>query len=224
MSITGSPDGEPQKVGVALVDVLAGLFSSVGILAALRHREATGRGQLVEVDLLSALLAGLVNQASAFTIAGQVPSRMGNAHPSIAPYELFRTGSGELVVAVGTDRQFAALCELLGAPELARDPRFAGNDERVRNRPALREALEERLAARPASAWAEALTAARVPAGVVNDLAGAFRLAADLGLDPIVSVPREDGTAVELTRNPIGLSATPPTYRSAPPRFPAAAP
>ncbi len=224
MSITGSPDGEPQKVGVALVDVLAGLFSSVGILAALRHREATGRGQLVEVDLLSALLAGLVNQASAFTIAGQVPSRMGNAHPSIAPYELFRTGSGELVVAVGTDRQFAALCELLGAPELARDPRFAGNDERVRNRPALREALEERLAARPASAWAEALTAARVPAGVVNDLAGAFRLAADLGLDPIVSVPREDGSAVELTRNPIGLSATPPTYRSAPPRFPAAAP
>ncbi|MGZ8665952.1 MAG: CaiB/BaiF CoA transferase family protein [Solirubrobacterales bacterium] len=220
MSITGSPDGEPQKVGVALVDVLAGLFSSVGILAALRHREATGRGQLVEVDLLSSLLAGLVNQASAFTIAGQVPSRMGNAHPSIAPYELFRTGEGELVVAVGTDRQFAALCELLGAPELARDRRFAGNDDRVRNRSVLREALEQRLAARPASAWAEVLTAARVPAGVVNDLAGAFQLAADLGLDPIVEVPREDGSAVGLTRNPIGLSATPPSYRSAPPRLP----
>ena len=159
MSITGSPDGEPQKVGVALVDVLAGLFASVGILAALRHREATGEGQLVEVDLLSSLLAGLVNQASAFTIAGEVPARLGNAHPSIAPYELFRTGEGELVIAVGTDRQFAALCEVLGAPELARDARFAGNDDRVRNRAVLREALEQRLAARPASAWAEALTA-----------------------------------------------------------------
>ncbi len=219
MSITGNPDDEPQKVGVALVDVLAGLFSSVGILAALRHREATGRGQLVEVDLLSSLLAGLVNQASAFTIAGQVPSRMGNAHPSIAPYELFATAEGELVVAVGTDRQFAVLCELLDAPELAADLRFAGNDERVRHRPALRDELEARLAARTASEWAEALTAARVPAGVVNDLAGAFRLAAELGLDPIVSVPREDGSAVELTRNPIRLTATPATYRSAPPQL-----
>jgi crotonobetainyl-CoA:carnitine CoA-transferase CaiB-like acyl-CoA transferase len=147
---------------------------------------------------------------------------MGNAHPSIAPYELFRTGDGDLVVAVGTDRQFGTLCELLEAPELARDPRFAENDERVRNRPALREELEARLISRTANEWAEALTAARVPAGVVNDLAGAFRLAADLGLDPVVQVPREDGGAVELTRNPIRLSATPAAYRSAPPRLPSA--
>ena len=119
MSITGSPEGEPQKVGVALVDVLAGLFSTVGILAALRHREATGKGQRVEVNLLSSLLAALVNQASGFTIAGEVPERLGNAHPSIAPYELLRTGEGDLVVAVGTDRQFSALSEVLGAPELA---------------------------------------------------------------------------------------------------------
>ena len=224
MSITGSPEGEPQKVGVALVDVVAGLFAAVGILAALRHREATGEGQRVEVDLLSSLLAGLVNQASGFTIAGEVPGRLGNAHPSIAPYELLRSAEGELVVAVGTDRQFSALCEVLEAPELAQDPRFSGNDDRVRNRLALREALEARLAARPASAWAEALTAVRVPAGVVNDLAGAFGLARDLGLEPIVAVPRDDGTSVDLTRNPIGLSATPPTYRSAPPRLPGASP
>ena len=222
MSITGSPEGEPQKVGVALVDVLAGLFSTVGILAALRHREATGKGQRVEVNLLSSLLAALVNQASGFTIAGEVPGRLGNAHPSIAPYELLRTGEGDLVVAVGTDRQFSALSEVLGAPELARDPRFAGNDERVRNRGALRAELEERLAARTATEWAEALSASRVPAGVVNDLAGAFRLAAQLGLDPIVALPRDDGSAVELTRNPIGLSATPTSYRSAPPRLPSA--
>ena len=113
MSITGSPDGEPQKVGVAVVDVLAGAFAAVGILAALRHRDATGEGQLVAVDLLSALLFSLVNQGSAYTIAGVVPDRLGNAHPSIAPYELFQTGDGELVLAVGNDRQFAALCEVL---------------------------------------------------------------------------------------------------------------
>jgi crotonobetainyl-CoA:carnitine CoA-transferase CaiB-like acyl-CoA transferase len=217
MSITGAPEGEPQKAGVALVDVLAGLFSTVGILAALRHREATGEGQLVEVDLLSALLAALVNQGAAYTAGGVVPTRMGNQHPSIAPYELLPTAEGELVLAVGNDRQFAALCEVVGTPELAMDPRFCTNTARVHHRGLLRTALEERLAARPATAWAAALTEARVPAGVVNDVAGAFRLAAALGLQPIISVPRADGTTVDLPRNPIGLSRTPPTYRSAPP-------
>jgi crotonobetainyl-CoA:carnitine CoA-transferase CaiB-like acyl-CoA transferase len=220
MSITGEPDGEPQKVGVALVDVLAGLFSTVGILAALRDRDATGEGQLVEVDLLSALLAALVNQGSAFTIAGVVPGRMGNAHPSISPYELYGTGDGDLVVAVGNDRQFAALCEVLGAPELVDDPRFASNGDRVAHRDALKRELVERLRTRPASDWARELTAVRVPAGVVNDLEGAFALAQALGLEPIVSVPARDGGTVALTRNPIRLSRTPPSYRSAPPPMP----
>jgi crotonobetainyl-CoA:carnitine CoA-transferase CaiB-like acyl-CoA transferase len=220
MSITGAPDGEPQKVGVALVDVLAGLFASVGILAALRHRDRTGQGQRVEVSLLSALLAGLVNQASAYTIAGSVPGRMGNAHPSISPYELYATGEGDLVVAVGNERQFAALCEVLSAPELTDDPRFGSNSDRVANRAALKAELITRLAAAPASEWAQRLTAARVPAGVVNDLAGAFALAQAVGLDPIVEVPSADGPPVALTRNPIGLSRTPPTYRSAPPALP----
>ena len=220
MSITGTPDGEPQKVGVALVDVLAGLFSTIGILAALEHRRESGKGQLVEVDLLSALLAGLVNQASAYTVAGVVPGRMGNAHPSITPYEPLRCADGELVVAVGNDRQFGALCEALGAPELASDPRFADNKARVANRDAMRAALEERLAARPAADWAQTLTAARVPAGVVNDIGAAFELARGLGLEPVVSIAREDGTTIELVRNPIRLSATPASYRSAPPRFP----
>ncbi|MCW3063341.1 MAG: CoA transferase [Solirubrobacterales bacterium] len=223
MSITGPADGEPQKVGVALVDVLAGLFSAVGILAALRHRDATGEGQRVEVDLLSSLLAALVNQASAYTSGGVVPQRMGNQHPSIAPYELFRAADGDLVVAVGNERQFAALCDVIEAPELASDPRFAGNAARVEHRVALREALVARLGTRPATEWAEALTAVRVPAGVVNDVAGAFRLAADLGLGPVVALPREDGSTVALTRNPIGLSATPPRYDSAPPPLPDAA-
>ena len=221
MSITGQPGGEPTKVGVALVDVLAGLFATVGILAALRHRDATGEGQLVEVDLFSSLLAALVNQGSAYTVAGVVPGRLGNRHPSIAPYELFPTAAGELVLAVGNDRQFAALCETLGAPELADRAEYAANPARVEHREALAAELTRLLAARPAAEWAELLTAARVPAGVVNDLAGAFALAASLGLDPTVSLPRPDGGTVELTRNPIRLAKTPPIYRSAPPELPA---
>lgn len=220
MSITGAREGEPQKVGVALVDVLAGLFASVGILAALRHRDATGQGQRVDVDLLSALLAALVNQGSGYTIAGAVPERLGNAHPSISPYELFDTAQGQLVLAVGNERQFTALCEVLGAPELAREERFTGNGQRVAHRLLLRAELERRLAAKAAVDWAGELTAVRVPAGVVNDLAGAFALAESLGLDPVVEVPAPDGASVPLTRNPIRLSLTPPSYRSAPPRLP----
>jgi crotonobetainyl-CoA:carnitine CoA-transferase CaiB-like acyl-CoA transferase len=221
MSVTGDPAGEPMKAGVALVDVLAGLFATVGILVALRARaQRGGEGQLVEVDLLSALLASLVNQGSAYTIAGAVPERMGNRHPSISPYEVYATGEGELVLAVGNDRQFAALCEELGAPDLAADPRFATNPARVEHREALGAELERLLAARPAAAWAEVLLARRVPAGQVNDLGAAFAFAERLGLDPTVAIPREDGSEVSLTRNPIRLSATPPTYRSAPPDLP----
>ena len=217
MSITGPSDGEPQKVGVAIVDVLAGLFAAVGILAAVRHRDVTGEGQRVEVDLLTSLLAALVNQGSGYTIGGVIPRRLGNAHPSIVPYELFDTSDGQLVLAVGTDRQFQSLCAVLGSAELAGDERFATNPQRVEHRNALRLELERRLATSSARAWAEKLTTARVPAGTVNDLAGAFALAASLGLEPIVDVPSEGGGSVRLTRNPIGLSVTPPTYRSAPP-------
>ncbi|MGB9182973.1 MAG: CoA transferase, partial [Solirubrobacteraceae bacterium] len=237
MSITGSPEGEPQKVGVALVDVLAGLFASVGILAALRHREATGEGQRVEVDLLSALLAALVNQASSYTVAGVVPGRLGSAHPSISPYDLYATGAGDLVIAVGNDRQFSALCRVLDIPAAATDRRFATNGDRVAHREALRAQLEAALKQRPAADWAAELTAVRVPAGVVNDVRGAFELAESLGLEPIVAVPSArdadgsadadadaDGSAdakppVRLTRNPIRLSRTPPRYRRRPPRL-----
>jgi crotonobetainyl-CoA:carnitine CoA-transferase CaiB-like acyl-CoA transferase len=220
MSITGPADGDPQKVGVALVDVLAGLFATVGILAAVHCRERTGVGQRVDVTLLGALLAALVNQGSAYTVAGEVPQRMGNEHPSITPYELFHTADGQLVIAVGNDRQFSLLCEALGASGLADDQRFATNPARVEHRRELRAELERRLSARPAAEWAEVLTAVRVPAGVVNDLAGAFRLAQSLGLDPIVSVPRTSGPNVSLTRNPIALSETPAEYRLAPPELP----
>jgi crotonobetainyl-CoA:carnitine CoA-transferase CaiB-like acyl-CoA transferase len=217
MSITGEPAGEPQKVGVALVDVVTGLYAAVGILAALRHRERTGEGQRVEVDLMSCLLSALVNQASAYTLAGSVAARMGNAHPSIAPYELYPTGDGDLVLAVGNDKQFAALCGVLDAPELATDERYATNTARVANREALKETLTTRLEARPASQWVELLIAVSVPAGVVNDIAGAFAMADAIGLRPTVEIPRQDGTVARLTRNPINMSATPATYRTAPP-------
>jgi crotonobetainyl-CoA:carnitine CoA-transferase CaiB-like acyl-CoA transferase len=220
MSITGRPDDEPQKVGVALVDVITGLFASVGILTALRHRDATGVGQRVEVDLLSSLLAALVNQSSAFTAAGVVGQRMGNAHPSIAPYQLYSAADGNLVLAVGNNPQFAALCSALGAPELASDARFATNTDRVAHREELREALEDRLATRPVAAWTARLTALGVPAGAVNDIQGAFELAERLGLDPIATMTDEYGHEVRLPRNPIRLSQTPARYRTAPQALP----
>jgi crotonobetainyl-CoA:carnitine CoA-transferase CaiB-like acyl-CoA transferase len=217
MSITGEADRDPQKVGVAVVDILTGLFATSGILAALRHRDHSGQGQKVEVSLLASLLAALVNQASAYTAGGVVPQRMGNAHPSISPYELYETARGQLVIAVGNDRQFGALCEAIGRPELADDERFATNSERVANREALREELDGALREQPAEHWSEELTDARVPAGPVNDVGAAFRLAAELGLDPVVDIPSADGPPTPLTRNPINLSQTPASYRSAPP-------
>jgi crotonobetainyl-CoA:carnitine CoA-transferase CaiB-like acyl-CoA transferase len=219
MSITGQPDSEPQKVGVALVDVIAGLFATTGIIAGLRHRDVTGEGQRIEVDLLSSLLAALANQASAYTAAGVVPRRMGNEHPSIAPYELLSTAGGDLVVAVGNDRQFGDLCRVLGAPELAEDPRFTTNDLRVQNRHELRSLLEERLAAAPAPEWSEPLLDAGVPAGEVNDIAGAFALAERLGLDPIVELAGSDGHSVRLPRNPVRMSSTPARHEAPPPRL-----
>jgi crotonobetainyl-CoA:carnitine CoA-transferase CaiB-like acyl-CoA transferase len=217
MSITGPADGEPQKVGVAVVDVFAGLFATVGILTALHHRHHTGEGQVVSVDLLCSLLAGLVNQAAAYTTAGVVAGRMGNAHPSIAPYELFAAADGELVLAIGNDRQFGTLCEVLGVPELAADPAYATNERRNLGRLRLRETLERQLARRQVGHWVRELSDAGVPAGAVNDIAGAFDLAERLGLDPIVELPRHDGATVRLPRNPVRLSASPATYRTAPP-------
>ena len=217
MSVTGAPDGPPYKVGVALVDVLTGLFALAGILAAVHHRSQTGEGQRVEVDLLSSLLAALVNQAAAFTAGGVVPTRMGNRHPSIAPYEVLACADGDLVIAVGNDRQFAILCDAIGAHALAHDPRFATNPDRVAHRDALIDALESALRTAPAAEWSTRLRQARVPAGVVNDIGEAFAFASAIGLEPIVELTRADGSHVRLPRNPIRLSGTPATYRSAPP-------
>lgn len=219
MSITGDAGGEPRKVGVALVDVMAGLHAAIGILAALRHRDRTGEGQLVQVDLLSTTLFSLANQASNWLTAGVVPGAMGNRHPSIAPYEMLRAADGPLVVAVGNDAQFGVFAEVLGDPELAGDARFATNAARVRSREDLVTALEALLAADTAAAWISRLDQAGIPCGMVNQVDDAFELAMTLGLDPIVETGREDGTTVATTANPIALSSTPASYRLPPPRL-----
>lgn len=212
MSMTGPSQGQPTKVGVALVDVITGLHATVGILAALHERAASGRGQRVEVNLLSSLLSGMVNQSGGFVGAGFVPSIMGNRHPSIAPYESYPTADAPLVIAVGNDRQFRACATVLGCPEWADDPRFSTNPSRVQHRDELFDLMCQRLAHAGAEQWFDQLSDVGVPAGPINDLAGAFALAERIGLKPVVDVDGEPTVA-----NPISLGRTPVSYRCAPP-------
>lgn len=218
MSVTGSQDSEPSKVGVALVDVVTGQNAVVGILAALRALEHTGVGQRVEVNLLSSLLSGLVNQASSALATGEAPKRMGNAHPSIAPYETLQASDGPLAVAVGTDKQFDALVRVLGVAELSGDERFSSNVNRVAHRGVLKSLLEQRLQSKPAAAWSELLNAEGVPAGKVNSIVEALELAEQLGLAPVREISNEKRSRVSRqVANPIQLSETPARYRRLPP-------
>ncbi|MCX5448545.1 CaiB/BaiF CoA transferase family protein [Streptomyces nigrescens] len=217
MSITGEPGGTPLKAGVALVDVLTAKDATTGILAALRHRDRTGQGQLVEVNLLSSLLGSLVNQASGHLATGRDPGPMGNRHPSIAPYETLACRDGQLLaVAVGNDRQFRELARALGAPELAEDARFARNEDRVQNRTDLVKALERRLASDTPHDWTERLTAVSVPCGPVNTVSEALELAQRLGLAPVT--PVGEGRIPQVT-SPLRLSGTPVAQPFAPPRL-----
>jgi len=188
MSITGDAGGEPRKVGVAMVDLLAANHAAMGVLAALLYRERTGAGQHVEVALLSSLIASLANQAGSYLATGIEPRALGNRHPSIAPYETLRCRDALIALAVGNDAQFAALCAVLGDPELAGDPRFATNPARVEHRDALQSALEGVLATDDASAWVTRMLTAGVPAGTVNGISEALALARRLGLEPTVGV------------------------------------
>jgi crotonobetainyl-CoA:carnitine CoA-transferase CaiB-like acyl-CoA transferase len=228
MSITGDAGGEPRKVGVAVVDVLTALFAANAVLAALFEREKSGRGQHVEVDLLSCLLASLINQASTYLTTGAIPRAMGNRHPSIAPYETLQAADRPLVVAVGNDAQFASLAAVVGAAWMAVDDRFAANAGRVAHRDQMVELLEIELGQRPAGEWIELLQAAGIPSGVVNDVGEAFALADRLGLDPVIRLTRDGearaGAAGEpggdaQVRDPMGFSRSPVTYRHPPPRL-----
>lgn len=213
MSVTGTPEGDPTKAGVAIVDVVTGLHAAIGILAALRHRDETGEGQRVEVNLLSSALSALVNQSGAYALAGVVPQRLGNDHPSIYPYGPFPTADGPLVIAVGNDGQFARLCAALG---LSVDPRFTTARERTLRRDDLRPLLESALAARSARDWYDRLSAVGVPCAPILDVGEAFAWADGLGLAPLVEAGA-DGERMPGVRHPITLSSTPAAYPLAPP-------
>ncbi|MEU4551724.1 crotonobetainyl-CoA:carnitine CoA-transferase CaiB-like acyl-CoA transferase [Micromonospora violae] len=212
MSLTGDPDGSPYRAGISVFDVMAGLHASIGILAALHHRGETGRGQHVEVNLLSSALSGLVNHSSGYVAGGTVPFRMGNAHPSLFPYEPLPTADGELIVIAGNDGQFRKLCQVLDLPGLPDDPRFGRNQDRTANREQLRPLLVERLAKRTKDEWFRDLLAAGVPCAPINTIDGGVALAQELGLDPVVTVDDVPGV-----RNPITFSDTPARYELPPP-------
>lgn len=216
MSITG--EHEPTKVGVAVVDVVTGLHACVAILAALHEREASGLGQQVEVNLLSSALSALVNQASSVLGAGVVPGLLGNAHPSIAPYEVFPTADRPLVIAVGNDQQFTALCVALEQPDWVSDPRFCTNADRVAHRSDLRHALIAVLEDAPAEHWHDLLTRAGIPCGPINDIAQGLDMARALGLAPQVTAVDSTDPAAHVTA-PFHLSRNSVTYRRRPPHL-----
>ena len=225
MSITGFADadgGRPAKVGVAIADVLTGLFGAIGALAALLGRDraggpVAGRGQRVDVSILESALAGLVNQAQNAFVSGVAPGRRGNAHPNIVPYETFAAADGEIAVAVGSERQWARFCEALGSPELVGDPRFATNGDRVANRDDLRPLLAARFASASSARWLRALAEAEIPSGPINDILTAFGLPQSRARAMDVSVNHPALGPVRQVGLPIKLSATPGSIRTAPP-------
>ncbi|WP_382309295.1 CaiB/BaiF CoA transferase family protein [Herbiconiux sp. UC225_62] len=216
MSLTGSPDGPAYRSGVSVFDIMTGMQATVGILAALNHRQATGEGQHVEVNLLSTALAAMANHSSTYVAGGTVPFRMGNAHPSLFPYEPLPASDGEIIVVAANDAQFVKLAHALGRPELADDARFAQTEERNRNREELRPLLVEALAAHTIQEWFDILTEAGIACGPINTIDGGVALAERLGLEPVVSVGSGE-RAVPMIRNPIRFSRTPPRYDSPPP-------
>ena len=221
MSITGRADGEegagPQKVGVALTDIMTGLYATIAVLAALAERERSGRGQYIDLALLDVQIACLANQASNYLAGGVVPRRMGNAHPNIVPYQDFPTADGDMILAIGNDSQFAKFCSVAGHPEWAEDPRFATNPQRVAHRAVLIPLLRQVTVMRTTHEWIETLEAAGVPCGPINRMDEVFAdpqvRARGLRLD----LPHPSAGRVSLVANPIRFSDSPVAYRNAPP-------
>jgi len=218
MSLTGDHDGPAYRAGISVFDVVTGLHGALGVLAALHQRSATGEGQHVEANLLSSALSALVNQTAAYTAGGVVPQRMGNAHPSVYPYQPMPTKDRDVIIAAANDRQFRALCEVLEVVELADDPRFTLNADRTANRDQLHPLLVERLRTWSADDLFIALNKAGVPCGPINSIAEGIELAERLGLEPRVTVGAADG-AMDLVRNPLSFSNAAPRYELPPPEL-----
>ncbi|MNM51955.1 Succinyl-CoA:(R)-benzylsuccinate CoA-transferase subunit BbsF [compost metagenome] len=221
MSVTGEPDGAPgagpQKVGVAATDLMTGMYAATAILAALRHAERTGIGQQIDLALLDTQVAWLANQASNYLIGGVVPTRQGTAHPNIVPYQVMPASDGYFMLAVGNDGQFARLCEVIGEPQLASDPRYATNNARVAHRGELVPYLQQRLSMRPAAEWLAALERAVVPANPVNRIDQVFDDPQVQARGLRIELPHTGGGNVAMVRNPLKFSATPLQYTQAAP-------
>ncbi|KAA1177180.1 CoA transferase [Rhizobium tropici] len=220
MSITGDSDangGRPVKVGLGIADVMCGMYATVGILAALRHRDHTGEGQYIDLALYDTQVAWLINAATNHLVSGKVPGRIGNRHPNIAPYQTFPTANGEIAIAVGNDQQFARFCAVIGTPELIDDERFARNRDRVINIDALDELVTNAFRADTAGNWERRLIAAQVPAGRVATIDQVVSNAHTLAREMVVEVPTQDGPPLRLLGNPLKMSATPVRFDRAPP-------
>jgi crotonobetainyl-CoA:carnitine CoA-transferase CaiB-like acyl-CoA transferase len=220
MSITGEPEGAPMKHGMAITDLVTGMNAAQAVLAALLARARTGNGQLIDMALLDCGIALLANMASGHIVTGDEPPRLGNAHPSLAPYQLFETSDGDFVLAVGNDGQFRALCEkVIGRPDLAADPRFSTSRDRVLNRDALVPELVEVFRKRPTAEWIAALQREKVPCGQVRNLKQVFASPEVAARGLVAQVPDARHGTVRLMRSPLALRGTPPREPSAPPRL-----
>ncbi len=220
MSITGPPEGEPggpQKVGVAIADIMAGMYATTAVLAALAARAVTGCGQRIEVPLYDSQVAWLANQSMNYLVGGTPPGRMGTAHPNLVPYQAFATSDGDLMLAIGNDRQFADCMAVVGAPELATETRYATNAARIENRAALVSLLQDRLRANSTAHWLQAFAARGVPAGPINDIGEVLSDAYAQERELVRHLTNAAGDAVPTVSNPVNFTATPVQYASAPP-------
>lgn len=217
MSLTGEPNGTPQKVGVPVADLFAGLYGCIGILAALNHRNATGQGQQIDIGMLDTHVAWLANQGMNYLATGENPPRLGNQHPNIAPYQEFPTKDGYIILAVGNDPTFERFCKNFGQEHLLADPRFATNPKRVENRQLVTDTLTPVMKSKTTAEWIEALEALKIGCGPINTLKDVFADPHVIARNMVVEMPHASGERVKVIANPVKLSATPPDYRSPPP-------
>jgi len=217
MSLTGEPDGLPQKVGVPVADLFAGLYGCIGLLAALNHRNATGEGQRIDIGMLDTHVAWLANQGMNYLATGENPPRLGNQHPNIVPYQVFPTADGYMVLSVGNDPTFERFCKAFGQEQLLSDPRFATNAKRVENRQLVTDTLTPLMRTRTTSEWVEKLEALKIGCGPINTLEQVFADPHVQARGCVVEMPHASGETVRVIANPVRLSATPPAYTSAPP-------
>ena len=217
MSLTGEPDGQPQKVGIPLADLFAGLYGCIGILAALRHKEATGLGQQVDIGMLDTHVAWLANQGMNYLATGENPPRLGNQHPNIVPYQVFATADGHVVLSIGNDPTFERFCRNFGLDPLAADPRFATNAARVQNRQLVTDTLAPVLQSHPTAWWVERLEALSIACGPINKLAEVFADPQVQARGAVREMDHGSGARVKVIANPVRLSETPADYRLPPP-------